>query len=84
LPLPLLPGTPRLQPWASKTRRESGFRSAEGRSEGAAETTQTLLLQFSRPKTYVKPQTNQKIPQLTHKKGFLSPAMLAHEFPPTS
>jgi hypothetical protein len=43
-----------------------------------------LRLQFSQPKIHVKPQTNQKIQQPTHIKGFLSPTPLAHEFPPTS
>src|SRR5665213_3309336 len=47
--LPLQLGTARLQPCVSIKPPQSGFRSAEGRSEGEAETTD--LIAFASPKS---------------------------------
>jgi hypothetical protein len=61
------PGTARLQPRVSIKPPRSGFRSAEGRSEGEAETTD--LIAFALPKSAtaskisVKPNPSQQIRQ---------------------
>jgi hypothetical protein len=57
LPLPL--GTARLQPRVSIKPPRSGFRSAEGLSEGEAETTD--LIAFALPKSATPQNSGKKI-----------------------